>query len=181
MARPLHRALRRRIRSGPSLAWVPYATAITILAANRSALAEPIHLELPEAGRYEFDLTVTTIASTVTTGTGAITGTAIDLDTGEPIVGARVSVPDAGVDALTSEKGTFRLEGLPTGEHGIVLEHIAYGERQASVQIPPEATAVVRLRIPARAIELAPLEVVVEATHTHLLETRGFYERREVG
>jgi len=160
---------------------VPYATAITILATNRSALADAIHLELPRHGRYELDLRVKPIASTATAGTGAITGTAVDLDTGEPIVGARVSVPDAEVDALTNEEGTFQLKGLPTGEHGIVLEHVAYGERRANVKIPSDATAVVRLRISARAIELAPLEVVVEATHLHLLEQRGFYERREVG
>lgn len=160
---------------------VPYGTPITILAADRSALANPIQLELPGPGRYELDLTVETIASTATLGTGAITGTAVDLDTGEPIAGGRVSVPEAGVDALTSDKGTFRLDGIAPGERGIVLEHLAYGERQASVRVLADATAVVRLRVPARAIELEPLEVVVEGIRVHSLETRGFYERREWG
>lgn len=157
---------------------VPYDTPINVVAVGASALADAIELRLPQPDRYELDIALRTIGPGVTTGTGGISGTAVDSDTNEPIVGARIRVPDAGVDALTGSDGTFRLAGLASGERTLVLEHVAYGRREAVVHVSAAATAVVRLRVSARPIELEPLEVVVEGTRVHSLEVRGFYERQ---
>ncbi len=157
---------------------IPYGTPILLVAAGGTSLSDPIELSLPDPGRYELDLTVRTIGSGRATGTSGIMGTALDLDTDEPIAGARISVLGGGAEALTSSGGSFRLEGLPPGERTLVLEHVTYGKREATVEVPPAATAVVRLRVPARPIALEPLEVVVEGTRVHSLEVRGFYERQ---
>ncbi len=55
--------------------------------------------------------------------TGAtVFGTAIGPD-GEPLAGARVSIPAARVRTLTGEDGGYRLSGLPEGTWAVELDH----------------------------------------------------------
>lgn len=163
---------------GYELCGLPASLPVSILVASETALADPVVIELPSADRFEFDLTVFVVGGD-TGGLGGVMGTAVDANTGAPIVGARVSAPVAGVDVVTNAEGAFRLNRLPAGTQTLVLEHVGYGSRESTVEVTVDRSAVVRLVVEPQAIEVAPLEVVVEGTRLHTLETRGFYERKE--
>ncbi len=60
---------------------------------------------------------------------------------GEPHGGTRgwVVVVDHPYAALTGSDGTFRIEGLPPGEHELTVWHEAFGERRVAIRLEPGA------------------------------------------
>ena len=58
----------------------------------------------------------------VAQSTGTIEGTAAAAETGEPLVGAQVSVPALGIGVLTGAEGQFVLPGVPAGTHELEAE-----------------------------------------------------------
>ncbi len=61
--------------------------------------------------------------------------------TGDPIVGANVSIPSAGVWNLTDSSGTATLKGYPPGTYKVVVEAPGMVTREYQVLIGPGVTA----------------------------------------
>jgi hypothetical protein len=64
---------------------------------------------------------VSVVAFDVSAGLTQVTGTLIDEDTGEPIVGAVVTIQGTNLRTQTSADGTFTLAGVPTGDRTLVV------------------------------------------------------------
>ena len=75
--------------------------------------------------------------SVAETATGTLTGTVTDAETGAPLVGAGVVLPDLGIGAVVQRNGTFTIEDVPPGTHRVragafryhpVLVEVAVGD-----------------------------------------------------
>lgn len=115
-------------------------------------------------------------------GNLTIRGSVLDQETGEPIEGAVLRLLPDGPDGLTGSNGTFKIEDVPPGQHDMEIHHVGYGTALVPVAISPGEALHLTIRLKARAIEMAPLQVQVEQEiRLSYLENRGFYERAEEG
>lgn len=104
---------------------------------------------------------------------GRIVGRVVDAETGEPVEAALVGLGGEEFRATTGESGAFGLDRVPAGERSLRVRHIAYGEQEATVEVPWDATLELELRLAAEPIELEPLEVRVEGVRDRRLDVRG--------
>ncbi len=114
---------------------------------------------------------------------GRARGRVRDRDSGDPVAGALVSVPELGAETLTSDQGGFALPALPPGTYPLHVEHLAFGTRVDSVTLLPGRSVVLEVQVESRAIPVEPLLVEVTAVESLWLEATGFYRRmhRELG
>jgi len=112
---------------------------------------------------------------------GDVVGTVVSAETGAPVPGARIRDFAGTAQAVSGENGAFRLRRLPAGARALEIEHVAYGTSEAEVEVRYAEATVVELRLVPRAIEVEPLEVEIEGFRDLRLESKGFYERREMG
>jgi TonB-dependent SusC/RagA subfamily outer membrane receptor len=66
---------------------------------------------------------------------GAVAGTVTDAETLQPVAGAQVFIPGTVVGTLTGERGTYRLEGVPTGQVTVTVRLIGYREISQEVAV----------------------------------------------
>ena len=109
---------------------------------------------------------------------GVITGRVIDSAEGRPLAGVELGLRDTSLRAITDDKGTFRLAGVPGGSHVLWASHLGYQERSDSLRVPPRALVDVTMVLYTEAIEFEELVVVVRSS---LLARQGFYARQRQG
>jgi hypothetical protein len=161
---------------------IPVGEPLGVIASAAWGMGQSIEISLPRAETYEMDLDVPSRpAAEAREGTSGIRGVVVDATTGETVSGARVRDRGAGREALTGAAGAFRIDRLPGGTADLEVEHIGYGVQYATVELSAGASEVVRLALSPRALDMPPIEVVVQGQRLHALEVRGFYERRSWG
>jgi hypothetical protein len=81
--------------------------------------------------------------------TGVIEGRVVDIDTGEPLLGAHVFLSGTKIGTVTNRNGYFRLHSIGPGSHRLVVSIIGYGriarnlslgrgqELQQNIQLTP--------------------------------------------
>jgi hypothetical protein len=111
-----------------------------------------------------------------------VEGRVVDADTDAPVAGARVHLVSEAGDTVRREvserDGRFLLRTVPAGRYRLVAARIGYGGAAAELELAEGEDLSVTLRMGTRAVAVAP--VTVRATpRDSLLESRGFYERRE--
>jgi len=102
---------------------------------------------------------------------GTITGQVTDQTSGQPLVGARVSVVGTSLVAISRAEGRYRIPDVPAGAAKVRATFIGYAAASQSVTVGPDETATADL-----ALVLTPYsldEVVVTAT--------GEQTKRQVG
>src|SRR5690606_25924987 len=105
------------------------------------------------------------------TGPGRVTGAIVD-ETGAPVAAAAVTLLAAGgadstavAQALTSELGRFRLDGVPLGRYLLRIAHIGYAPLttdEVVLTAAAPAADVGALRLAAQAIALDAIEAAAE-------------------
>ncbi len=110
---------------------------------------------------------------------GRARGRVVARDTGEPVVGALVSIPELGVEALTGAQGSFALPALPPATYALQVEHLAFGERLDSLTLLPGKSVHLEIQVEARAIPIEPIVVRVTAVRSLWLEGVGFFHRMQ--
>lgn len=109
---------------------------------------------------------------------GRVVGRIVDVETGRGVESATVTVESGGVQAVTGYDGRFALSGVSVGDRQLRVEHVAYGEHTATVEVQEDRTADVEIRVAERAVEMEPIDVEVTVEQRYrTLERRGFYER----
>lgn len=88
-------------------------------------------------------------------------GRVVVRESGDPLQDATVRLYGSGIQTITETDGTFRLEGVPPGEHVLEVSHIAYGEQRERLQVDGEEDLAIEVIVSQTAIELAPLLVAV--------------------
>jgi hypothetical protein len=105
-----------------------------------------------------------------------VIGRITDFQSGEPIGGASVVLGSAVY--ATDRKGTFVSAPLPPGVYRLRVEMIGYLTRADSIEVQPERTHDVEVRLTRQPVELPPLVV---STRSRWLEVNGVYDRRYSG
>lgn len=62
-----------------------------------------------------------------------VTGTVLDQETGEPLIGATVQVAGTAIGAVTDMEGRFELE-VPPGQSTLLVSYVGYANQQVQVQ-----------------------------------------------
>ncbi|MFV1988408.1 MAG: carboxypeptidase regulatory-like domain-containing protein [Gemmatimonadota bacterium] len=146
---------------------VAYATAL----GGRSGTEEFL-FRGGESERRDLQITLHQIRS-------GVTGHLRDSESGDPIVGATVSVPGTDLTALTDEDGRFAIPNVPIGSHDFIVRHIAYGEPRLRLTVENGQSTHITARLDPQAIALEPIAVEI-STRPVWLENRGFYRRQEL-
>ncbi|MDX1395271.1 MAG: carboxypeptidase regulatory-like domain-containing protein [Gemmatimonadota bacterium] len=161
---------------------LPPGTPMSAVARFQSFASSVAEFVIPDGARVRQDLLVDLqVGTSPEEGAGRIAGTLLDEGTGAPISGAVVVLIDHAAQALTDSSGAFRLDGVPAGEGRLEVRHIAYGRQEAAVDVPANAAVGVVLHLAMEPVDVEPLDIVVESIRDLGLETRGFYERQEMG
>lgn len=108
----------------------------------------------------------------------AVVGHLYDLDDGQPVEGAVVSVAGSDARGVTDVRGAFRLSGVPPGAHVLQVRHIAYGTHEHAVDVPKDTDLTLELRLSRQALELEPINVEV-ARRPRTQSTRSNVVTRE--
>ncbi|MFB6240704.1 MAG: carboxypeptidase-like regulatory domain-containing protein, partial [Gemmatimonadota bacterium] len=66
---------------------------------------------------------------------GAITGTVTAAQSGNPVSGAQVFIEGTQFGTLTNQDGTYRLEGVPAGQHTVQVRLIGYQRASQTVTV----------------------------------------------
>lgn len=90
---------------------------------------------------------------------GTVTGTVTEAETGDPLPGATVQIPDLGSGTATNSDGQYRITGVPAGEQTLQVSFVGYQTDERTVNIPSGGTVRVNFQLQLRAQELG--EVVV--------------------
>lgn len=98
-------------------------------------------------------------ASPASAQQGAVTGTVTDAGSGNPVSGAQVFVQGTELGTLTSQDGTYRLEGVPTGQQTVNVRLIGYERASQTVNVSAGQAASADFQLTQTALKLQ--EVVV--------------------
>lgn len=104
-------------------------------------------------------LVVFAVPATFAQGTGTITGTVTDAETGETIPGANVALTDLQVGAATNSEGEYTIQDVPVGTHTLRVTFVGYQPFTTEVTIQENQTLTQRVQLQSGAVGLE--EVVV--------------------
>lgn len=94
---------------------------------------------------------------------GAVEGSIIDRETGEPLPNAHVLLADASAGTATDDRGLFSFNRVEPGQHYVLARFLGYNTVIDTVQVIPDQRTVVEIALEPQALIIAPL--VVEGTH----------------
>lgn len=109
-------------------------------------------------------------ASPASAQQGAITGAVTDAGTGDPVSGAQVFVEGTEMGTLTSQDGSYRLEGVPTGQQTVRVRLIGYQRASQTVSVSSGQAATANFQLSQTALKLQ--EVVVTGVAGETPETK---------
>ena len=100
-------------------------------------------------------------------GSCVILGKVVDATTNAPLPFATVVLQGASTGAATDFDGKYRLEGVPSGVHNVVMSFLGYTtETVYEVETTPARPAVVNVALQASAVAVEAAEVVTESRAT---------------
>ncbi len=90
---------------------------------------------------------------------GTVTGTVTEAETGDPLPGATVQIPEEEAGAATDTEGRYRITGVPAGEQTVRVTFVGYQASERTVNVPAGGTVRANFQLQTREEELE--EVVV--------------------
>ncbi|HEY1107704.1 MAG TPA: carboxypeptidase-like regulatory domain-containing protein, partial [Opitutaceae bacterium] len=67
--------------------------------------------------------------------TGVVTGTVINKNTGNGLIGARVEIPSLNLTALVDDTGRYLINNVPAGTHEVVVSYVGLDPQRESVAV----------------------------------------------
>ena len=110
-------------------------------------------------------------------GAAVLSGRVVDED-GHGVEGAEVTMERTSLATLTDAKGRFQLDRVPTGTRVISVRRIGYLTRTDTLDVPDGVAMELELAV---AVDAIPVQGIVVAVRSLLLESRGFYARQRQG
>jgi hypothetical protein len=109
-----------------------------------------------------------------------IVGHVLEMESGRPLEGAEITLRGRAPKQVSDGEGHFQIGGLTPGPHTLSVRYLGRAPAESQVEVPPEATLDVEIRLAVEPVALAPM-VVSAAPRNSYLEDMGFYERRDAG
>jgi hypothetical protein len=156
---------------------------LVLQASGTGLLSDSVAVEIGDRPVVVQDLRVSPVGAGggAVSGPGvALQGTVRSVEEGEPVVGARVRLLEAGVERLTGSDGTFFIPRVAHGHYRLVTEHLGMASDTVRVDLTTGTIQLVALTLETRPVALPTLAVEVERTlrNPHL---SGFFTRMERG
>ncbi len=108
--------------------------------------------------------------------TANFTGTVASSQTGKPISGARVSIPEIQYGAITDEEGNFTIEELPAGLYDVRVHYLGYSTNQRPIRLQPGRVTNATFLLERDVLEVADL--TVEVKRTNRVDPMADFKRR---
>jgi hypothetical protein len=123
------------------------------------------------------------VAAQSAQGSFTFVASVLDARTREPVVAAFAAALGTDRFATTDDHGSFRIDGLPGGEHTIRIWRLGYRTAMFRVRFDSVETNILDVPIVLEPIPVQMPEIVVEAERTRLIAgvMRDFYRRRAEG
>ncbi|HEY9448890.1 MAG TPA: carboxypeptidase-like regulatory domain-containing protein, partial [Gemmatimonadaceae bacterium] len=99
-------------------------------------------------------------------GSGTIRGTVTDSASGQPIVGAQITVTGTSLGTITANDGAYVLRSVPARAVTVRAQRIGYAPLQSDVTLAANDTATVDFTLSAIAAQLSEIVVVGYGTST---------------
>jgi hypothetical protein len=109
---------------------------------------------------------------------GRIVGRVVDHEKGAPISDAELRIRGTSLLRVSGPGGKFLFEAVPSGPQVLEVSHLSYRIRTDSIYVIGDETLEVEVQL---APDPLPLDPLVVAIRSKVLETNGFYRRREQG
>lgn len=109
---------------------------------------------------------------------GRIVGRIVDQEKGSPIKDAEIRIRGTDRITVTGPGGRFLLQGVPSGPRVLEVSHLSYRVRTDSILVVGDETLEVEVSL---APDPLPLDPLVVSLRSKVLETSGFYRRRDQG
>ena len=118
---------------------------------------------------------ITTLVAQSTTK-GKISGTAVDAETGDPLIGANVYLENTSLGSASDLDGNFLIMGVPTGNYTLVVSVVGYAETKIT-DVIVKNDEITKISLAVQPEILSTDVVVVEAkalqnTEASLLKSR---------
>ena len=104
------------------------------------------------------------VSSLLLAQSGTVAGRVTDTDTGDPLVGANVTVMGTNLGAATDINGEYSIGNVPAGAQRLKADYIGYGSTTMEVDVPADGSANAAFSLAVAALNLN--EVVVTGTGT---------------
>jgi len=100
------------------------------------------------------------VMSLMVFGQGSISGTILDTDTNDPLIGATVLIEDTNLGTVTDIDGTFAIAGVSEGEHTITISYVGYSTMTQSVTVGNSNVDLGSLSVSMDGVGLAQVNVI---------------------
>jgi hypothetical protein len=101
-------------------------------------------------------------------------------ETGDPLIGARVALPELGVERITGTDGSFAIPEVPVGRHRVVTEYVGMASDTVTVALLGDVANLVLLALETSPVAVPELRVEVERRYAHP-RIQEFYDRKKRG
>lgn len=91
--------------------------------------------------------------------TGRVIGLVTDAETGQPLVGAQVTIVGTQMGMLANNDGRFLLQNIPVGQVTVRVERIGYAIGNQTVTVTAGGTATANFQLKAQAVQLQGMVV----------------------
>ncbi|MFB6280200.1 MAG: TonB-dependent receptor [Salinibacter sp.] len=103
--------------------------------------------------------TVLIIPSAAAQSTGTIAGRVTDAESGAPLPGVNVVLPELDRGAATDDDGRFRVTAVPAGTHQLTARFVGYASTTRTVQVTPGTTSTLDIALPPKSVDLTGIQV----------------------
>ncbi len=91
---------------------------------------------------------------------GSVRGKVTDADTGEPLIGANVTIEGTSMGAATDADGIYVITSVPVGSHNVVVAYIGYDSKVISnISVSADESATANARLTAEGIAMNPITI----------------------
>ena len=95
--------------------------------------------------------------------TGKISGSVIDKETGEPLAGVNIVIPEINTGAASNMNGNFTITNIPPGTYNVTASYIGYARQIVKdVRVEIDLTTELTIQMTREAIEGETIEVFAE-------------------
>lgn len=146
---------------------VPADVPVLVSASYYGRRNERLEVSVDTSGVTRLDLPLYELAS------AQVSGHLVDTRTHDAVEGAETWLRGTSFRVLSDGHGNFTFEGVPPGTYMLMTDHLAYGMKMDTLQVPPGQHLMVQMNLDTRPIEIAPIVVTTEAGPIDIARRRG--------
>jgi len=114
-------------------------------------------------------------------GQGELVGRVYSDSGRQPLAGAEVSIPRLGLLAASDTNGRFRLSGVPSGEHQLIVRALGFRPDTSTIESDGDGVAVKDFVLRPQITERPGRRITAAETPIVRGKMSGFHEREKLG